>query len=100
MWRQTYNDEFSTEEEMTSSARKPEPSSETGAETEEELSLANDSTVTLSDRPQAVSDDVLGVVDYQDDILHLAKAREVCVCMYTAVQFVAQQNDSLFSWST
>ena len=79
MWRQTYNDEFSTEEEMTSSARKPEPSSETGAETEEELSLANDSTVTLSDRPQAVSDDVLGVVDYQDDILHLAKAREGCV---------------------
>lgn len=77
MWRQTYNDEFSTEEEMASSARKPEPSSETGAETEEELSLANDSTVTLSDRPQAVSDDVLGVVDYQDDILHLAKAREL-----------------------
>ena len=82
MWRQTYNDEFSTEEEMTSSTRKPEASSETGAETEEELSLANDSTVTLSDRPQAVSDNVLGVVDYQDDILHLAKAREVCVHVY------------------
>ena len=84
MWQHVYGgeDEGTTEEEMTSSAnRRPEAGSESeagGCGLEEEA--IHDRTMTVASpvhRLQAVSEPVLSVVDYTDDILQHAKSREV-----------------------
>ena len=85
MWQHVYGGEYegTTEEEMTSSAnRRPEAGSESeagGCGLEEEA--IHDRTMTVASpvhRLQAVSEPVLSVVDYTDDILQHAKSREVC----------------------
>jgi len=84
MWQHVYGgeDEGTTEEEMTSSAnRRPEAGSESeagGCGLEEEA--IHDGTMAVVSpvhRLQAVSEPVLSVVDYTDDILQHAKSREL-----------------------